>query len=230
MPNRPKFWNFARDETTGGRELYIDGDIAEDAWFGDEVTPRSFKAELFAGTGDITVWINSYGGSVFAASQIYTMLMDYQWNVTAKVYGMCASAASVISMAAGKVLMSPTAMMFVHNPMTIAFGNKSDLQKSIAFLDEVKEAILNAYEIKSGLSRAKLSHLLDDETPMNVHKAIALGFADDILVDEKRSAAPSPLTPQDSKPPAPAPSTENTTTVKSCYARLNLLSGGFLHD
>ncbi len=229
MKSKPKFWNFARDETTGGRELYIDGDIAEEVWFGNEVTPGAFKAELFAGTGDITVWINSNGGSVFAASQIYTMLMDYRGNVTAKIYGMCASAASVIAMAAGKVLMSPTAMMYVHNPMTLAFGNKSDLQKSIAFLDEVKEAIINAYELKTGLSRVKLAHLMDDETPMNVHKAIALGFADDILTDEKRTEA-QPEPPPDTKPPAPAPPTENTTTVKSCYARLNLLSGGFLHE
>ena len=76
MKNKPKFWNFARDETTGGRELYIDGEIADDVWFGDECTPGQFRADLFSGTGDITLWIHSPGGDVFAASQIYTMLMD----------------------------------------------------------------------------------------------------------------------------------------------------------
>jgi ATP-dependent Clp protease protease subunit len=209
-----KFYNFARDETTGTRELFIDGDIAEDLWFGDECTPQVFKAELFSNTGDLILWINSNGGDVFAASQIYTMLMDYQGAVTAKIYGMCASAATVIACAAGKVLMSPTALMFVHNPMTLASGNKADLQKSIEFLDEVKEAILNSYEIKTGLSRTKLSHLMDDETPMNVHKAIALGFCDGILKDEKMSEKSS------------AETVENKTTIQSCYARLSLLTGG----
>jgi ATP-dependent Clp protease protease subunit len=231
-----KFYNFARDVTTGERELFIDGDIADDIWFGNECTPQIFKAELFADKGDISLWINSNGGSVFAASQIYTMIRDYQGKVTAKIYGICASAASVIAMAADTILMSPTALIYVHNPMTVAVGNKADLQKSIEFLDEVKESILNAYELKTGLSRAKLSHLMDDETPMNVHKAIALGFCDDVLSEEKKSAEPEKTeTPtaestsketEDTQEKQQIP--ENRTTVKSCYARLNLLSGGFL--
>ncbi len=231
-----KFYNFARDGTTGERELFIDGDIAEDVWFGNECTPQIFRAELFAGTGNLTLWINSNGGNVFAASQIYAMLRDYQGAVTAKIYGICASAATVISCAAERVLMSPTAMMYVHNPMTLAFGNKSDLQKSIEFLDEVKEGILNAYEIKTGLSRAKLSHLMDDETPMNVHKAIALGFVDGILESEKMPVSPpsnEPEPPKQAENPASAdanaaggPPDENKTTVKSLYERLSLLTGG----
>jgi ATP-dependent Clp protease protease subunit len=124
-------------------------------------------------------------------------------------------------MAAGTVLMSPTALMFVHNPMTVAVGNKQDLEKTIAFLDEVKEGILNAYELKTGLSRTKLSHLMDDETPMNVHKAIALGFADGVLEDVKR-AQPS----KQDVPPEEPTKTENAITVQSRMARLNLLSGG----
>jgi ATP-dependent Clp protease protease subunit len=118
-------------------------------------------------------------------------------------------------MAADTILMSPTSLLFVHNPMTVAVGNKADLQKSIEFLDEVKESILNAYEIKTGLTRAKLSHLMDDETPMNVHKAIALGFCDDVLSEDKKAET----IPADLQIP------ENKTTVKSCYARLNLLQG-----
>jgi ATP-dependent Clp protease protease subunit len=211
-----KFYNFARDATTGERELFIDGDIADELWVGDEGTPAAFKAELFADTGDISLWINSNGGSVFAASQIYTMIRDYPGKVTAKIYGICASAASVIAMAADTVLMSPTALIYVHNPMTVAVGNKADLQKSIEFLDEVKESILNAYEIKTGLTRAKLSHLMDDETPMNVHKAIALGFCDDVLSEDKKATEPIP-----SDMPLP----ENRTKILDCYAKLNLIQG-----
>ena len=144
-----------------------------------------FRDELFAGEGDVVVWINSPGGDCIAASQIYSMLMDYPGKVTVKIDGIAASAASVIAMAGSEVLMAPTAMMMIHNPMTMAFGDHADMQKAIEMLDEVKESIVNAYEIKTGQSRAKLSHLMDSETWMNANKAIELGFADDILRDEK---------------------------------------------
>ena len=120
-----------------------------------------FHDELFAGKGPVTVWLNSPGGDCIAASQIYTMLMDYQDDVTIKIDGIAASAASVIAMAGTKVLMAPTALMMIHNPMTMAYGNQADMEKAIEMLDEVKESIMNAYEIKTSLSRAKLSHLMD---------------------------------------------------------------------
>ena len=147
-----------------------------------------FRDELFAGTGDVVVWLNSPGGDCVAASQIYSMLMDYKGNVTVKIDGIAASAASVIAMAGTKVLMAPTALMMIHNPATMAFGDHEDMEKAIEMLDEVKESIINAYEIRTGLSRAKLSHLMDEETWMNANKAIELGFADDILTDEKLTA------------------------------------------
>ena len=151
-----------------------------------------FHDELFAGKGPVTVWLNSPGGDCIAASQIYTMLMDYQDDVTVKIDGIAASAASVIAMAGTRVLMAPTALMMIHNPMTMAYGNQADMEKAIEMLDEVKESIMNAYEIKTSLSRAKLSHLMDSETWMNANKAIELGFADDILKDSKKDAADIP--------------------------------------
>ncbi len=151
-----------------------------------------FRAELFSGTGPITVWINSPGGDCVAASQIYTMLMDYKDDVTVKIDGIAASAASVIAMAGTKVLMAPTAMLMIHNPATVAMGDHTDMEKAIEMLDEVKESIINAYEIKTGLSRAKLSHLMDAETWMNANKAVELGFADDLLTDEKTVAITVP--------------------------------------
>ena len=117
------------------------------------------------------------------------MLMDYPGEVTVKVDGIAASAASVVAMAGTKVLMAPTALMMVHNPMTMAWGDRSEMAKAIEMLDEVKESIVNAYEIKTGLSRARISHLMDAETWMNANKAIELGFADDILTDKKKCAA-----------------------------------------
>jgi Protease subunit of ATP-dependent Clp proteases len=164
--------------------LFLNGTIAEESWFDDDVTPALFREELNAGTGNITVWINSPGGDCVAAAQIYNMLMDYKGDVTVKIDGIAASAASVIAMAGTKVLMSPVSMMMIHNPATIAFGDTAEMQKAINMLAEVKESIMNAYEIKTGMSRTKISHLMDAETWMDAHKAVELGFADDILERE----------------------------------------------
>lgn len=163
------------------RTLFLNGTIAEESWFDDDVTPQLFRDELNAGSGDITVWINSPGGDCVAAAQIYNMLMNYKGNVTIKIDGIAASAASVIAMAGTKVVMSPVSMMMIHNPATVAFGDSADMQKAIAMLNEVKESIINAYEIKTGLSRAKLSHLMDAETWMDANSAIEMGFADEIM-------------------------------------------------
>lgn len=180
-----KFWNWkvkaAAETAPEERTLFLNGTIAEDSWYDDDVTPQLFKDELMSGSGNITVWINSPGGDCVAAAQIYNMLMDYPHDVTVKIDGIAASAASVIAMAGTKVLMSPVSTMMIHNPATIAWGDAGDMEKAIAMLDAVKDSIINAYEIKSGLSRAKLSHLMDSETWMDANKAVELGFADGIL-------------------------------------------------
>ena len=190
-----KFWNWKKKAINleSGQEaeeriLFMNGVIAEESWFDDDVTPALFKDELNAGTGDITLWINSPGGDCVAAAQIYNMLMDYKGSVTVKIDGIAASAASVIAMAGTKVLMSPVSMMMLHNPMTIAYGNSDEMQKAIEMLDSVKDSIINAYEIKTGLSRAKLSHLMDAETWMDANKAVELGFADGILQRAEQSS------------------------------------------
>ena len=222
-----KFWNWVRNSEDGSRTLYLNGTIAEESWFDDDVTPAAFKAELLAGEGDITVWINSPGGDCVAASQIYSMLMDYKGAVTVKIDGIAASAASVIAMAGTSVLMAPTALMMVHNPLTVAIGDTEEMQKAIAMLDEVKESIINAYEIKTGLSRTKLSHLMDAETWLSAHKAVELGFADDLLFAEKeepesyafsRRAVTNRLLNK-----LPHTKTEQKQPAEPLYQRLNLL-------
>lgn len=140
-----------------------------------------FKDELNAGSGNITVWINSPGGDCVAAAQIYNMLANYKGNVTVKIDGIAASAASVIAMAGNSVLMSPVSMMMIHNPATMAFGDHTEMEKAIEMLEGVKDSIINAYTLKTGMSRAKLSRLMDAETWMDATKAVELGFADDII-------------------------------------------------
>ena len=174
-----KFWNWVKNED--GRTLYFDGYIAQDSWFDDDITPRKFKDELNSGDGDIAVWLNSPGGDVFAASQIYTMLKEYKGKVIVKIDGLAASAASVIAMAGDEIVMSPVAMMMIHNPATVIFGEAADLQSGIKMLSEVKESIVNAYEARTGLPRAKISNMMDAETWFSAQKAVELGFADQIL-------------------------------------------------
>ena len=176
-----KFWNWKNKTEMAERTLFLNGTIAEESWFDDDVTPQLFKNELMSGSGNITVWINSPGGDCVAAAQIYNMLMDYKGDVTVKIDGIAASAASVIAMAGTKVLVSPVSMLMIHNPMTAAFGNSDEMQKAIEMLGSVKDSIINAYEIKTGLSRAKLSHLMDAETWMDANKAVELGFADEVI-------------------------------------------------
>ena len=179
-----KFWKWRNQTETADRTLYLNGTIAEESWFDDDVTPQLFKDELMSGTGNITIWINSPGGDCVAAAQIYNMLMDYKGEVTVKIDGIAASAASVIAMAGTKVLMSPVSMLMIHNPMTVAMGDTAEMQKAIDMLASVKDSIINAYEIKTSLSRAKLAHLMDAETWMDANKAVELGFADGILSRE----------------------------------------------
>ena len=187
-----KFWNWVRDSDTGERTLVLNGTIAEDSWFGDEVTPAIFRDELMKCDGDITVWINSPGGDVFAAAQIYNMLMDYKGNVTVRIDGIAASAATMVAMAGTTVEMSPVGMFVIHNPSTAVIGNTKEMQAAIQMLDEVKENIINAYELKTSLPRQQLSDLMDAESLMNAKKAVELGFADKILfaneAEEKANA------------------------------------------
>ena len=193
-----KFWNWTNQAPTETepeqRILTLNGTIAEESWFDDDITPQLFREELNAGSGDITVWINSPGGDCVAAAQIYNMLMDYRGSVTVKIDGIAASAASVIAMAGTKVLVSPVSMLMIHNPATIASGDAAEMQKAIAMLDEVKESIINAYEIKTGMSRAKLSHLMDAETWMDAHTAVDLGFADEIMTRPEVTGAENHVT------------------------------------
>jgi ATP-dependent Clp protease protease subunit len=227
--------------------LTLNGTIAEESWFDNDITPRMFRDELNAGTGDVVIWINSPGGDCVAASQIYTMLIDYKGHITVKIDGIAASAASVIAMAGTEVLMAPTSLLMIHNPLTVAIGDSEEMQKAIAMLDEVKESIINAYELKTGMSRAKLARLMDAETWMNANKAIELGFVDGVLEDEKRQTKHDDVVfsfsrravtnsllnkvqrKQASKTPAEAqPPTDQTTEPRypsePLYQRLSLIS------
>lgn len=220
-----RFWNWSGPQNQ--RVLTISGTIAEDSWVDDEVTPQVFQDELSQGKGPIDLWLNSPGGDCVAASRIYTMLMNYPDDVNVKIDGIAASAASVIAMAGTKVFMAPTAMIMIHNPLTIVGGQKEDLDQAAQMLAETKESIINAYELKTNLPREKISAMMDDETWMNVNKAIELGFSDDMLGQNKDitdcysySDKQSDLVVLNKL----KRTSQNTISVKSLQKRLSLLS------
>ena len=220
-----RFWNWSGPQNQ--RVLTINGTIAEDSWVDDEVTPQVFQDELSQGKGPIDLWLNSPGGDCVAASRIYTMLMNYPDDVNVKIDGIAASAASIIAMAGTKVSMAPTAMIMIHNPLTIVGGQKEDLDQAAQMLAETKESIINAYELKTNLPREKISSMMDDETWMNVNKAIELGFADDMLGQNKDVTDCYSYSDKQSelvllnklKPQA-----KSNNSVKSLQKRLSLLS------
>lgn len=194
-----KFWNWIKDSDET-RTLRLEGPIDEESFWGDEITPQMFRDELNAGDGDVTVWINSPGGNVFAAAEIYTMLKDYKGSITVKIDAIAASAASVVAMAGDVVKMSPVAMLMIHDPSTVAMGNTKDMEKAIEVLNEVKESIINAYASKSGLSHARIANLMSNETWMNAKKAVELGFADEVLFEAKQNASEEPEQTPDEEP------------------------------
>ena len=155
-----KFWNWIKnsDDT---RILRLEGPIDEESFWGDEITPQMFRDELESGEGDVTVWINSPGGNVFAAAEIYTMLKDYKGSITVKIDAIAASAASVVAMAGDTVQMSPVAMLMIHDPSTVAMGNTKDMEKAIEVLNEVKESIINNSDCKILLDQRKYMNKFD---------------------------------------------------------------------
>ena len=202
-----KFWNWTSVRNEAGeeqRELHLEGVIAEESWLDDDVTPAMFREELMAGSGPIVLHISSPGGDCIAASRIYTMLMDYPGDVTVQIDGLAASAASVVAMAGTTVRMSPTALMMIHNPMTVAMGDEAEMKAAISVLSEVKESIMNAYNIKTGIGFDKLAKMMDAETWMDAKKAKALGFADEILYAEGEEPEEEEEEEEEEKPAEPA--------------------------
>lgn len=188
-----RFWNWAKNAETGERVLRLEGMITDDEWLADifnSKTPKDFREELNSGEDDITVWINSEGGDCFAAAAIYNMLKEYSDTrglVTIKIDAMAISAASVIAMAGDEVQISPVGMMMIHNPWSYVEGDADEMKTAAKMLDEVKESIINAYELKTKLPRAKLAKMMDDETWIHAHKAVELGFADSMIGAENQT-------------------------------------------
>lgn len=195
----------------------------DDAWFYewfemDHVSPRLINEQLKAANGDdVELYINSGGGDVWAGSEIYTILREYSGNVTAKVVGVAASAASTAMCGAKTVMISPTAQVMVHRSATVAAGNKNKLDQASQMLNSVDEGMLNAYEHKTGKDRTELLALMNGETFFNAQEAVAHGFADEIMFSQVEKVVASVT--------APLLSSEVMNKIKSKLIRENMLPG-----
>lgn len=243
-----KFWNWTKNEEIGERILRLDGVIHDwtwlDEWLDDEDgainTPKEFRQELNSATGDIEIYINSPGGNVFSAAEIYTMLKEYSGGkITVKIPSFAASAATIIAMAGDTIEVSPLAVLCIHNPfLDWVTGEEKDMLKAAEYLAELKENIITAYEVKTKLSRQEISKLMDAETYMNAKKAVELHFADKIMFEENqqdeemtaemfsnRQAVNSLISRFKKLNPKPEKKvTDNRIDVKNLHNRLNLIT------
>lgn len=188
-----KFWEFKNAVASNGTELVIDGVVASETWWGDEVTPEKFRSELRKHSGDLTVVINSPGGDVFAGLSIYNALREHNGTITVRVDGLAASIASIVAMAGDHIAMSPGTQMMIHKPSVLVAGNADDLDKAKSVLEAIEDGMVPIYMARTGLSQEKISEMLEAETWMSPDQAVELGFADEVLAPVEKSEKPDPM-------------------------------------
>ncbi len=183
-----KFWNFkALDDNTGELTLY--GEISNETWWGDEVTPKEFKADLDS-LGEIdtlNIYINSPGGDVFAGQAIHSILKRHKAHKNVYIDGLAASIASVVVMSGDTIFMPKNAMMMIHNPWTFGVGDAEEFRKLAEDLDKIRESLIAAYENRSALLRDEIIKLMDEETWLTAKECLEYGFCDE--VEEERQIA-----------------------------------------
>lgn len=157
----------------------------------DATSPRRVEQQLSEIEGDVTVEINSGGGSLFHGSEIYTLLKEHPQNITVKITGVAASAASVIAMAGDKILMSPTSQMMIHNATVVTEGDYRDMESATNLLKNANQTAVNAYKIKSGMEDKELLELMDKETWFTAHQALENKLIDEIMFENQIQVAAS---------------------------------------
>ena len=161
-------------------------------WLGwDATSPKKISEQLEDSNDNVVVEINSGGGSVFAGSEIYTMLKSYTGEVTVRIVGIAASAASVIAMAGNKVLMSPTSQLMIHNATMATHGDYREMDHTSDFLKNVNQSIANAYKLKSGKTDDELKEMMDNETWFTAQQALEHKLIDEVMFDNELQAVAS---------------------------------------
>lgn len=156
-------------------------------------SPSVINDELSGKTDDIELIINSNGGDVYAASDIWTSLKSYSGKVTAKIYGMAASAASVIAMGADTLEMSPTARMMIHNSSTYGEGNHNDFDKISDVLKGTDKSIAQAYMEKTGKSEKEVLDIMAKTSFYTADEALEAGLIDSVINFKNDNTEEAPL-------------------------------------
>lgn len=172
-----KFWNFSSNGNVG--ELYIYGEIADSTWWGDEVTPAQFKADLdsLGNVGQLNIYINSGGGDVFAGQAIHSMLKRHTAHKSVYIDGLAASIASIIAMAGDEIIMPANAMMMIHHAWSYIAGNKDELRKLADELEKIDGVLRDVYAEKTGLDVDEIEAMMAAETWLTAEEAVSKGFA-----------------------------------------------------
>ena len=186
------FWKIRDANETGGEpEIEFYGYISQYSWYDDDITPAIFKNQLLSvgKEGPITIRIHSGGGDVFAASIIRSIIMDYPGKVTARIDGLCASAATFVATAADMVKIQDTGEFMIHDPSGFAMGTARDIKDFVKVLDTVKESIIEGYQSKTTLTHDQLSKMMENETWMTAKEALENGFVDEIITSNPAKEA-----------------------------------------
>lgn len=185
MPKQLKFWNLVKNEEEKTAELILYGSIGSDEYW-DDISDKVFKQDIenLGDVENITLHINSPGGSVFSAVAIANTLKNHKAKVTANIDGLAASAATIITSACDTVRMPKNALFMIHNPITFAYGNNQEMQKTVEMLDKIKNSIIETYLSKTKADKKTLSELMDNETWMDAETAKEYGFIDEIVDEE----------------------------------------------
>lgn len=199
----------------------------------DATSPARVLKDIAAATekGEpLEVYINSGGGDIFAASEIYSAIREYSGDVKIHVVGLAASAASVIA-CAGKSDISPTAQIMVHNVSSVTSGDYHDMEKMSEILQKANETIANAYITKSGMAKEKALEIMDKETWLTADEAVELGLIDEIAgsknVKSQLVAAYCDIIPQNVIEKMNAERADKKITAQ---ARLDKLKEGYKND
>lgn len=182
-----KFYNFVKNENAKEGTLYIYGEITSYAWGDEDTSASSFKKDL-DGLGDINtlnIYINSPGGSVFEGQAIYSMLKRHKARKKVFVDGIAASIASVIAMAGDEIFVPHNAMIMIHNALTFAYGNSQHFRKIADDLEKINMSIIEVYKERTNLEEEKIKELMDNETWMTGRECVDMGFADEIIEENK---------------------------------------------
>lgn len=169
-------------------EIWIYEDIGDD-WFGG-LSAKQFSEDMKAikDVSEITVYINSAGGSVFEGVSIYNQLKRHKATITVEIDGLAASIASLIAMAGDTINMAENAMMMIHRPYGGGFGNADDLRSVADTLDKIQDTLRDTYAARSGMEAAQVAELIEAETWMSAAEALEYGLVDSVTASKKMAA------------------------------------------